>query len=103
MNLVEILADNTPREGSETFTVQLTSASFDSSTILSVSSTVLTYTIEDASGMSFNTKLLITNNAGDSLILSVCNAFPLADVWLPTHNRISLNGHFIGLHPLWRG
>ena len=50
VDLVQILADNTPREVSDTFSVQLMSASFGG-TALGVSNTVLQYTIEDASGM----------------------------------------------------
>ena len=50
VDLVQILADNIPREVSDTFSVQLMSASFGG-TALGVSNTPLQYTIEDASGM----------------------------------------------------
>lgn len=52
VNVVEILVDNAPREGSETFTVELTRAMFGG-TPLEISDTYfqVEYTIEDASGM----------------------------------------------------
>ena len=46
VGLIQIEADNTPGEGSDTFSVQLMSASFRGIS-LSISDTVLQYTIQD--------------------------------------------------------
>ena len=46
VGLIQIEADNTPDEGSDTFSVQLMSASFRGIS-LSISGTVLQYTIQD--------------------------------------------------------
>ena len=70
VDLFDIIADNTPREGSETLSVELTSATFAGGTALAVSDTVLTYTIEDASGISAS---LTTND----IVLTYCT---LADI-----------------------
>ena len=59
VELVQIVADNTPREGQETFSVQLMDASF-SGTALTVATNTIDYTIEDASGMCDSNPITLT-------------------------------------------